>query len=215
MTKNLIINLALTMHLIAMLGIITTGQRTVEASGFGSCQSRQTSLKFHAQNTPAPSKKADPDLAGFINRQAADEMPPGPSEVIADFPALKPGMSFAEAQQAIRAKGAAPISLRDSVTEIAWEGTFDKIAGRGTVLLKESGVYEVAVVAYAMRQQKIVFARWSKILIAKHGAPSEITDDKEAISKVWRLKSGYTVELRMPKDIDSPIVDLHWVRVQK
>jgi len=57
-----------------------------------------------------------------------------------------------------------------------------------------------------------VFESWLKKLVEKQGAATEEQDNSVALSKVWRLKNGFVVELRSVKDEQSPIVDVHWVK---
>lgn len=103
--------------------------------------------------------------------------------------------------------------MRDAQTELAWDGTFNGLNGRGTVLFKEgAGVYEIAVVVHAMEKRKEVFAQWTRKIIAKHGAAKEEEDNSIHTSKLWRLKNGFVIELRLIKDVDSPVVDIHWVK---
>jgi hypothetical protein len=64
-----------------------------------------------------------------------------------------------------------------------------------------------------MDDRAAIYDRYLKKLLAKHGKPSEVHDDEIAISNVWRLKNGMTIELRSPKDINSPVVDIHWVKL--
>jgi hypothetical protein len=136
-----------------------------------------------------------------------------PSDLFRDFPEIKLGMSFPDARQAIEKTGAHPVAFRNAKTELAWDGTFDGVSGRATVLFKEAaGAYEIAVIAHASDERGEVFARWLKLIVEKHGAPKEDQDTSVDTSKVWRLKDGVALELRLIKDDDSPVIDIHWVK---
>lgn len=135
-----------------------------------------------------------------------------PSDLFRNFPQIKWGMSFAEAKSAIEQAGVRPVGLGNDKTELAWDGKFDGLSGRGTVLFKEgAGVYEIAVIAYAMEKQQEVFLAWQKKVTERHG-PAKEAEDNIAISNVWKLKDGFVIELRSIKDVNSPVIDIHWVR---
>jgi hypothetical protein len=136
-----------------------------------------------------------------------------PSDIFRDFPEIRLGMSFQDAKKAIEKTGAHPVGFRKAQTELAWDGTFGGMSGRGTVLFKEgSGAYEIAVIVHALDKRKEVFGRWLKIIVERHGAAKEEQDTSIDTSKVWRLKNGVALELRLIKDDDSPVVDIHWVK---
>ena len=137
-----------------------------------------------------------------------------PSEVFRDFPDIKWEMSFQDVKKAIEKAGANPVSLSGSKTEIAWDGTFNGIAGRGTVLFREDGsMFEIAVITYALEKRKDVYEAFLKKLEERHGATKETSDDSVATSNVWRLKNGFAIEVRVLKDENSPVVDIHWVKL--
>jgi hypothetical protein len=93
---------------------------------------------------------------------------------------------------------------------VGWK--FNDLNGLGTALFKEGvGVYEIAVIVYAMDKQQVLFASWQKELTARHGAPKE-DDDNIATSDVWKFKDGFVIELRLIKDKNSPVVDIHWLK---
>jgi hypothetical protein len=137
-----------------------------------------------------------------------------PSEVFRDFPEIRWEMSFEEVKKAIEKSGGRPVGFKDSKTELAWEGTFNGITGRGTVLFRDDGsMFEIAVITYAMEKRKSVYESFLKKLEERHGATKEKEDDSIATSKVWRLKNGFAIEVRLLKDENSPVVDIHWVKL--
>lgn len=136
-----------------------------------------------------------------------------PADLFRDFPAVKFGMSFADAKKILNEKNLRPVGFRDSQAELAWDGKFNQMSGRGTVLFKEGGgIYEIAVGIYAMEKRRQVFESLKRKIIARHGATKEIVDETDGISYVWRLKNGFIIELRQLKDINNPVVDVHWVK---
>lgn len=137
-----------------------------------------------------------------------------PSELFRDFPRLAWGMKFQDAWGALEKGGARPVrGFRDAETEIRWEGTFGGMRGRGGAHFREgAGLDEIVVGVYAFERQRAVFEEWLKKLTERHGAPAESQDTSILVSKVWRLKGGFAVELRSLKDSESPVVDIHWVR---
>jgi hypothetical protein len=138
---------------------------------------------------------------------------PRPAFLFGDFPNIEWGMSFKDAQLAIEKIGAHPVTRGDQMTELAWDGRFNGMSGRSTVLFEgDTGLYEVAVIAYAMDRREEVFKRWVKQFTQKYGSATEESDNSIATSRVWRLKSGFAIELRLLKDPDTPVVDVHWVK---
>ncbi|HEV2705479.1 MAG TPA: hypothetical protein VGV59_06115 [Pyrinomonadaceae bacterium] len=137
-----------------------------------------------------------------------------PSELFKDFPQIKWGMSFRDVKQAIEKTGAHPVRpLKDAETELVWLGTFDGIRGRASARFTEgAGLTEVVVGVFPEGRQGEVFAAWLKKLVERQGAAQEEEDNSVAVSKVWRLKNRFAVELRSVKDDESPIVDVHWVK---
>lgn len=134
-----------------------------------------------------------------------------PSDLFSDFPDIKWTMSLPEVKKAIEKKGGHP-GLDRSETELAWDGKFDGMNGRATILFKpDTGLYEIAVIVYAM-EKKAVFEHWQEKLAEKHGPATEQSDTSVDTSNVWKLKNGLIIELRQLKDIDSPVVDIHWVK---
>lgn len=146
----------------------------------------------------------------------ADEEPMlQPSDLFEDFPAIKWGMSFPEVKKAIEKTGAHPVrASKDDERELVWLSTFNGMDGRARVYFREgAGAIDVVVGVYAYDKQKEVFESWLKKLTDKHGAAKETSDNSIYISHVWRLKNGFVIELRSLKDTDSPVVDIHWVKV--
>lgn len=137
----------------------------------------------------------------------------GPSDLFDDFPQISWGMSFEEAKRALEKAGARPGGFGRSRRELAWDGTFAGLSGRATVLFKEgAGAYEVAVIVHAMEKRREVFEQWAKKITERLGAAKEGEDNSIDTSKLWRLKGGVVLELRLIKDDDSPVVDIHWVK---
>jgi hypothetical protein len=138
-----------------------------------------------------------------------------PSDLFKDFPDIKWGMSFQEVKRAIEKTGARPVrASKDDERELVWLSTFNGFDGRARVYFKEgAGAIDVVVGVYAYDKQKEVFEAWLKKLNEKHGAAQETTDNSIYISHVWRLKNGFVIELRSLKDVNSPVVDIHWVKV--
>ena len=144
---------------------------------------------------------------------AAESLAISPRDLFADLPAVDFGMSFADAKKTIEKTGVSPIDGARTGGELVWDGQFAGTAGRATTLYKpDKGLWEVAVVVYAMDKQKAIFEQWTKTVTARHGPATETVDDEDAISRVWRFQSGIVLEIRMPKDTSSPIVDIHWVK---
>jgi hypothetical protein len=138
-----------------------------------------------------------------------------PADLFKDFPEIKWGMSFQDVKRAIEKTGARPVrATKDDETQLVWTGTFNGMEGRARVYFKEGeGAIDVVVGVYAYDKQKEVFEAWLKRLNEKHGAAQETTDNTISISHVWRLKNGFVIELRSLKDINSPVVDIHWVKI--
>lgn len=145
---------------------------------------------------------------------AEGSSPIGWDEFFLDFPAVKMGMSLKAARKAIVKSGVRPVGMPGNVAEVVWNTTFAGIEGRATMLFKpKTGAWEVAVVVYAMERRTEVLKSWRDKIELRNGPPTEIHDDEYAISYVWRFKSGDALELRSPKDVNSPVVDIHWVKL--
>lgn len=137
-----------------------------------------------------------------------------PSDFFRDFPAVAWGMSFADARRAIERAGARPVRAHErDATELVWAGKFDGMDGRARVHFGEGGgLDDVAVGVYAFERRGEVFASWVRRLTERHGKPAEESDNETYTSKVWRLKSGFVIEVRSLKDPNSPVVDIHWAK---
>jgi hypothetical protein len=124
-------------------------------------------------------------------------------------------MGFQDVKRAIEKTGARPVrATKDDETQLVWTNTFNGMEGRARVFFKEgAGAIDVVVGVYAYDKQKEVFEAWLKKLVEKHGASKEISDNSISLSHVWRLKNGFVIELRSLKDTNSPVVDIHWVKV--
>jgi hypothetical protein len=138
-----------------------------------------------------------------------------PADLFKEFPPIKWGMSFQEVKKAIEKTGARPVrASKADECELVWMSVFNGMEGRARVYFKEgAGAIDVVVGVYAYEKQKEVFESWLKKLNEKHGAAQETLDNEIYISHVWRLKNGFVIELRSLKDPNSPVVDIHWVKV--
>jgi hypothetical protein len=138
-----------------------------------------------------------------------------PSDFFRDFPAVTWGMSFADARRAIEKAGARPVRAHErDVSEMVWTGKFAGMDGRARVHFREGGgLDDVAVGVYAFEKRAEVFASWLRRLTERHGKAAEESDNETYTSKVWRLKNGFVIELRTLKDPNSPVVDIHWVKL--
>lgn len=138
-----------------------------------------------------------------------------PSDFFRDFPAVGWGMSFEDAKRAIEKTGARPVRVRlTDVSELVWTGKFEGMDGRARVHFGERGsLHDVVVGVYAFERRGQVFDAWLRRLTERHGKPSEESDNEVSTSKVWRLRNGFVIELRSLKDPNSPVVDIHWVKV--
>jgi hypothetical protein len=144
---------------------------------------------------------------------AKGTQPIGWKEFFPDFPAVRLGMSHAAARKAIVRSGVRPVAMPGSVSEIVWNTKFAGIEGRATMLFKpKAGAWEIAVIVYAMERQAELVKSWREKVEHRHGPPTEIHDDDLAVSYVWRFRNKMALEIRAPKDVNSPIVDIHWVQ---
>ena len=135
-----------------------------------------------------------------------------PSDFFNNFPALKFGMSFADAKKAVAATGAVPMGSEQKGTELTWDGKFSDMNGRATLLFKEGvGLWEIAVVVTAMDKRHEVFETWTKKITDKVGTPAH-AESMDHIENKWDLKDMVELELRLIKDDESPVVDIHWVK---
>lgn len=136
-----------------------------------------------------------------------------PSDLFPDFPQLRWGMNLQEAKEAIEKAGAHPLVSKSDKNQLTWDGKFGGMDGRATLLFKkEYGIYEIAVLVYALDKRQEVFAQMSRKIGEKHGDAKEASDTSIDTSQLWRLKNGFVIELRLIKDVDSPVVDVHWVK---
>ena len=138
-----------------------------------------------------------------------------PADLFTDFPAVTWGMSFADAQRAIEKAGARPARAHQSdASELVWTGKFNGMDGRARAHFNEGGgLDDVVVGVYAFERRAEVFESWLRLFVERHGKPAEESDNEISVSKVWRLKNGFVVELRSLKDPNSPVVDIHWVKL--
>jgi hypothetical protein len=135
-----------------------------------------------------------------------------PSELFSNFPALKFGMTFAEAKKAVAATGALPMGNDTRQTEMTWDGKFSDMNGRATLLFKEgAGLWEIAVVVTAMDKRREVFDAWTRKVSDKVGTPAH-AESMDHIENKWDLKDMVELEIRLIKDDESPVVDIHWVK---
>ena len=165
-----------------------------------------------ARTAAAPSVQASG--ASSAASQAGDEVKMlGPSDLFNDFPTLEWGMSIEEAKAAVEKAGAHPLVSRSDEGQLTWDGKFGGMDGRATVILKKGrGIYEIAVIVHAFDKRQEVFEQFLRKLVDRHGEAKETSDTSVDTSKVWRLKNGFAIELRLIKDDDSPVIDVHWVK---
>ncbi|HEX8688056.1 MAG TPA: hypothetical protein VF654_16210, partial [Pyrinomonadaceae bacterium] len=117
-----------------------------------------------------------PGAGGAAKRAGGGAEMIRPAELFADFPGLRLGMSLREAKAAVEKAGVRPVVSRDE-TRMTWDGKFDGMDGRATVLFKKgSGVYEVAVLVYAFDKRQEVFAEMSRKIGDRHGDAKEASD---------------------------------------
>ena len=147
--------------------------------------------------------------------QSGDEQMIQPSDIFEKFPELKWGMSFKDAKKAIEKTGVTPVGFKGQETELAWDAEFNGMRGRGGLHFGEgaAGLNDIVIGVYAFEKQKEVFEAWLKKLTERHGASKEVSDTEVSISHVWRLKNNFVIELRSLKDVNSPVVDVHWVKL--
>ncbi len=133
-----------------------------------------------------------------------------PADFFPDFPKLKFGMKSAEAKKAVEATGvraASPVS-----TQVVWNGVFDKIDGRATLIFNDDGaLFQIAVVVYAMEKRAEVFEAWSRRIVEKHGKVTSESVTEDVTSRLWNI-DGVLLELRLIKDVNSPVIDIRWVK---
>ena len=159
----------------------------------------------HGQSPAADPAKSDADEVKMLQ----------PSDFFRDFPAVSWGMSFSDARRAIERAGARPVRAHErDVSELVWTGKFEGMDGRARVHFKEGGgLDDVAVGVYAFERRGEIFASWLRRLTERHGKATEESDNETYTSKVWRLRNGFVIELRSLKDPNSPVVDIHWVKL--
>lgn len=166
------------------------------------CLACYSSVAAAAQNSGPPSPA----------KTTAGEMVQ-PADFVKDFPALKWGMSFADAKKAVEQTGARAARFKNSEDELAWDATFNGLRGRGALFFREgSGLGQIAIGVYAFEQRAALFDAWLKKITDRHGEPTENHDDESALIKLWRLKNGFAIQLRTLKDANSPVVELTWVK---
>ncbi len=135
----------------------------------------------------------------------------GPADLFQSFPKIELGMKFPEVKQAVEKTGAHPGGFKDS--ELAWDGKFNDLNGRATVLFKEeTGAFQIAVIVQVFEKRSEVHELWVKKITERLGAPASVDDNSIHLSKLWRLKDGVVLELRMLKDANNPVLDIHWVK---
>jgi len=135
-------------------------------------------------------------------------------DVFPDFPAVKLGTTYKAAKAVLVKRGLVDAAFKGTPDQLAWDGTFGGVKGRATMFFKpEIGAWEIAIVLFAMDQQSAVAKRLVKKVEVRHGPAGEVVDDEDATSNVWRFGKSLALEIRRPKDIDQPIVDIHWVEL--
>ena len=135
-------------------------------------------------------------------------------DVFPDFPAVKLGTTYKAAKAVLVKRGLVDAAFNGPPDQLVWDGTFGGVKGRATMFFKpEIGAWEIAIVLFAMDQQSAVAKRIVKKVEVRHGPAGEVVDDEDATSNVWRFGKSLALEIRRPKDIDQPIVDIHWVEL--
>jgi hypothetical protein len=132
-----------------------------------------------------------------------------PSDLIAKFPDVKWGMSYQNAKAAITKTGASPGGF--SNTELAWDGSFNGVQGRATVLLKDDKVNQISVLLYAGAKRAEIYNDLLRQATAKYGKVSQEVKSSDSMSDLWKPSSDITFELRNVTDPDSPVVVIQWV----
>lgn len=133
-----------------------------------------------------------------------------PSDFFPDFPKLKFGMTVAEVKKAVEVTGTRVVSPVN--TQVVWQGQFDKMEGRATAVFNDDGaLFQIAVVVYAMEKRAEVFESWSKRIVEKHGKVTKESVTEDVTSRLWNL-DGVMLELRLIKDVNSPVIDIRWVK---
>lgn len=149
-----------------------------------------------------------------IDKKVTDEMIQ-PTDLFADFPEIKWEMGFAEAKSAIDKKSKYP-AARQAESALVWEGPFDGVDGRGTIVFDENKcISQIGAIIYAMDKRTSIFEQLQKKISEKHGAPTSSEETSVDISNLWRMKSGYVIELRSIKDEESLVIDIHWVKLRQ
>lgn len=133
--------------------------------------------------------------------------------VFPDFPAVKLGDNYKATKALLVKRGLIDAGFRGTPEELVWDGTFGGTNGRATMFFKtETGAWEIAVVLFAMEKQAAIGKRLIKQVEARHGPATEVVDNEYATSHVWRFAKGLALEIRIPKDVNQPVVDIHWVK---
>ena len=171
-------------------------------------------LAFACPARPAVVPGVQESGASSPSKQAGDEAKMlGPSDIFADFPALEWGMKIREVADAVKKAGANPLVSKSDKSQLTWDGKFGGMDGRATIIFDNgSGVRQIALIVYALDRQREVFEQFSRKIGDRHGDSKEVSDTSVDTSKVWRLKDGFVIELRLIKDDDSPVIDVHWVK---
>lgn len=167
-------------------------------------------LFFVVQILTANAQKLSAD-AGAKPSDAENEMLQ-PTDLFIDFPAVDWTMTYDDAKKAVEKKSAYPTGGRVD-SELAWDGKFNGMDGRGTIFFKDSkSISQIGAIIYAMAKRRELFDQLAKKITEKHGVPEMDEETSVDISKLWKLKNNYTIELRLIKDDNSPVIEIHWVK---
>lgn len=143
---------------------------------------------------------------------AEEEKMVEPPDLTTGFLDVKWGMSYRDAKTVIEKSGNRPIGFKGVETELAWNGTFNGMEGRATLIFREGGgLTQMAVLVNAFDKQKDVFEAWSRKLVERHGDAKE-EETGYAAERLWRLKNGFVIQLRSMKESQSGVVVAHWVK---
>lgn len=159
----------------------------------------------------AAAQDTRPTAAREQSHPRQDRKSPHPSDVLEGFPAVRWGMSFQEARKVVEKTGVTARGFGE--IELYWDGTFHGTRGEARVAFREGGgAYEMALMLTGVEQPLPLAEAWRKRLTEKYGKVSEEVADDIAVSLLWRLESGFAVELRRAAEGVSPIPTVHWVQ---
>lgn len=165
-----------------------------------------------AFSVEATMAQGEAGAVGAMKASADEDKMVEPSDLMTGFLDVGWGMSYQDAKKVIEKSGNRPLGFKGIETELAWNGKFNDMEGRATLIFKEgAGISQMAVLVNALDKQKDVFEAWRKKLVEKHGAGEE-ENTGYAVEMLWRLKNGFVIQLRSMKESQSGVVVAHWVK---